>query len=329
MIKHGFINKRGFSLIELSIGMLILSILVSAVVPNFVRGIRQDAAKKTAVEISEIQEAARKYYVDKGSWPADFPTLSAAGYLDPTWSATNLNPFSNPYQISLSTPNLNVITNIPTDVYLVTGANLQMVTYTPVTGGLLETVQSTVTPPGSLTILPAGSIIPWPSSTLPTGFLWCNGQNVSRTTYSGLFAVIGTIYGVGDGSTTFGLPDMRGRTIVGQDAMGGSSAANRITQWGALPATLGGTFGEDAHRQAQSEMAPHQHANGYGEAFNNLAPFGVAAQYGNHNYGSSGTDQDNWEWNTDVKGGNGDGSGLGVPSNVVQPSIAMGYIIKY
>ena len=92
MNKRGFINKSGFSLVELSIGVLLLGILASAVVPNFILGIRQKAAQKTALEISQIQEAARKYYIDKNSWPANFTTL-AAGYLDPTWSATNLNPF--------------------------------------------------------------------------------------------------------------------------------------------------------------------------------------------------------------------------------------------
>jgi len=309
MSRRGFINKKGFSLIELSIGVLLLSILISAVVPNFVMRIRQDAAKKTAVEISQIQEAARKYYVDKGKWPTDFPTL-AAGYLDPTWSATNLNPFGNSYSISISSPNLTVQTKIPTDVNQVAAANLQMVN---VTG---QTVQSSVTPPGGFNTIPVGSIIPWPSSTLPFGFLWCNGQNVSRTTYSGLFAVIGTTYGSGDGSTTFGLPDTMGRTIVGVDSMGGASAANRITQWGASPSTMGGTFGESAHRQSVTEMAPHTH-------YNVLNFWGADASHGLP--GGAGTGINS----TSSTGGNGDGSGLGSPANVVQPSIAMGHIIKY
>ena len=320
------ITNKGFSLVELSISILILSIIASAVLPSFIMGIRQSAAKKTAIEISQVQEAARKYYIDKNSWPPNFTTL-AASYLDPTWSATNLNPFGKPYVVSISGQNLTVQTDIPTDVYLVAGANLQMVNYTA--NGSYQTVQSSVTPPGSISILPVGTVVPWPTATLPSGFLWCNGQNVSRVTYSGLFAAIGTIYGVGDGSTTFSLPDMRGRTLVGVDTMGGASAANRITQWGASPSTMGGVFGEDAHRQAISEMAPHQHANGYGEAFYNLAPFGVAWQYGGSNYGSSGTDHDNYEWNTDVQGGNGDGTGRGAPANVVQPSMAMAYIIKF
>ncbi|NLO90692.1 MAG: phage tail protein [Elusimicrobia bacterium] len=54
-------------------------------------------------------------------------------------------------------------------------------------------------------------------STAPAGFLKCNGAAISRTTYSALFAVIGTTFGVGDGSTTFNLPDLRGEVIRGYD----------------------------------------------------------------------------------------------------------------
>jgi|APGre2960657404_1045060.scaffolds.fasta_scaffold24594_3 microcystin-dependent protein len=54
-------------------------------------------------------------------------------------------------------------------------------------------------------------------STAPTGWLKCNGAAISRTTYAKLFAVIGTTYGVGDGSTTFNLPDLRGEFIRGWD----------------------------------------------------------------------------------------------------------------
>ena len=55
-------------------------------------------------------------------------------------------------------------------------------------------------------ITPTGGIIIWHSTTPPTGWLLCNAAAVSRTTYVTLFAVIGTTYGVGDGSTTFNLP---------------------------------------------------------------------------------------------------------------------------
>ena len=63
-----------------------------------------------------------------------------------------------------------------------------------------------------------GKIIMFAGNTAPEGTLYCNGAAISRTTYSELFAAIGTTYGAGDGSTTFNVPDLRGRWIVGADA---------------------------------------------------------------------------------------------------------------
>lgn len=60
-----------------------------------------------------------------------------------------------------------------------------------------------------------GSIKPWPAAAIPTGWLECDGSAVSRTTYASLFVLISTTYGTGDGSTTFNLPDLRGRVPVG------------------------------------------------------------------------------------------------------------------
>lgn len=69
--------------------------------------------------------------------------------------------------------------------------------------------------PGAGTILPAGMIFQYAGSSIPTGWLTCDGSAVSRTTYAALFAAISTTWGVGDGSTTFNLPDMRGRSAIG------------------------------------------------------------------------------------------------------------------
>lgn len=64
---------------------------------------------------------------------------------------------------------------------------------------------------------PTGSVYTFAGSTVPTGWLKCNGALLSRTTYAALFAVIGTTYGAGDGSTTFALPDLRGEFVRGAD----------------------------------------------------------------------------------------------------------------
>ncbi|MDD9911577.1 MAG: tail fiber protein [Alphaproteobacteria bacterium] len=110
-------------------------------------------------------------------------------------------------------------------------------------------------------IVTAGCLLPYAGAVVPNGWLLCDGAEVSRTTYSALFAAIGTAYGNGDGSTTFNLPDMRGRTIFGLDNMGGTSA-NRLTG----VTTLGDTGGNesksgstDGHTLTESEMPSHTH----------------------------------------------------------------------
>lgn len=84
-----------------------------------------------------------------------------------------------------------------------------------------------------------------PAASVPTGWYLCYGQAVSRTTYAALFAVIGTTWGAGDASTTFNLPDFRGRGTLGKDDMGGS-AAGRITSGvsGISGTTLGASGGD-------------------------------------------------------------------------------------
>lgn len=78
--------------------------------------------------------------------------------------------------------------------------------------------------------LPVGCVFPYSGSTAPTGWLLCNGQEVSRTIESQLFAVLGTTYGSGNGTTTFNLPDLRGRIVIGKDTS--TSSADRVTTAG-------------------------------------------------------------------------------------------------
>ena len=73
-----------------------------------------------------------------------------------------------------------------------------------------------------------GMAMVWPGVAEPPGWLFCFGQEVSRTTYANLFTAISTAYGAGDGSTTFNLPDYRDRTVIGRGDMGGTGA-NRLS----------------------------------------------------------------------------------------------------
>jgi len=91
--------------------------------------------------------------------------------------------------------------------------------------------------------LPVGVIMPFPGTTIPTGWLTCHGQSLSRSVYAELFAVIGTQYGSASG-TTFNLPDLRGRVVAGRDNMGGT-AADRLSEaiLGENPNSLGSAGG--------------------------------------------------------------------------------------
>jgi microcystin-dependent protein len=107
--------------------------------------------------------------------------------------------------------------------------------------------------------IPVGAVMPyaglWSPETIPSGWLLSYGQAISRTTYSALFTVIGTKYGAGDGSTTFNLPDLRGRLVAGQDSMGGTSA-NRLTglSGGVQGDTIGATGGAETHTLTAGEL---------------------------------------------------------------------------
>lgn len=85
--------------------------------------------------------------------------------------------------------------------------------YAPISANLVSqsTIQGTDTDVAPL--LPAGSVIAWSGSTAPSGWLKCDGAAISRTAYAALFAITSTTYGAGDGSTTFDLPDLRGRVL--------------------------------------------------------------------------------------------------------------------
>ena len=91
--------------------------------------------------------------------------------------------------------------------------------------------------------LPAGSCV--------------DGSAVSRSTYADLFSSIGTTYGAGDGSSTFALPDLRGRMPLGLDNMGGTSA-NIVTN--AQADALNGKEGAETHTLAVGEMPGHTHS---------------------------------------------------------------------
>ena len=99
---------------------------------------------------------------------------------------------------------------------------------------------------------PVATILPYGSGEIPQGYLLCNGQDVSRAAYADLFSKIGTTYGAGDGSTTFSVPNLRGRVVVGH-----SAAEPEFNN-------LGQRAGEKAHTLTMGEIPAHGgHIDGY------------------------------------------------------------------
>ena len=146
--------------------------------------------------------------------------------------------------------------------------------------------------------LPIGSMVPYGNENPPTNWLICDGSEISRFTYSDLFNVIGTSYGEGDGSTTFNIPNLKGKIPVGFDSEDEDFNA------------VGKTGGEKTHTLTIEEMPEHRH--------------------GIRTSGDSGGQVDNMVWgatlaaqttNTEYTGGNG-------AHNNMQPYLVQNYIIK-
>jgi microcystin-dependent protein len=112
---------------------------------------------------------------------------------------------------------------------------------------------------GAVNAVPVGSVTAFAGSSAPSGWLLCGGQNVLRAQFPSLFLTIGTTYGSGDGSTTFALPDLRGRVPAGLDNMGGSAASRLTATVLSAANTLGATGGTQTHTMTSAEMPTHTH----------------------------------------------------------------------
>ena len=151
---------------------------------------------------------------------------------------------------------------------------------------------------GSTLGVPVGTIVAYSSSTAPTGWLIADGTAISRTTYSALYGVLGTFYGVGDGVTTFNLPDTTGRTIHG--------ASSTVSVYD----TMGEVGGSSTHIMVEAELAPHTHV------WANSSVTGGTAR-GTRDNNGSGSEQAT------------ESTGSGTAFDIKDPYIVMRYIIKY
>lgn len=178
-------------------------------------------------------------------------------------------------------------------------------------------------------LISVGTVTLFAGNTPPNGWLLCDGSAISRTTYAKLFAVIGTTYGAGDGSTTFNLPNLKGRVPVGLDTS--------QTEFN----TLGKTGGAKTHTLTINEMPSHTHiqdahrhwissaqrddGNGTG-CMGNSQMYGLWADAGSYSSDDPGYAYGrNSQWTTATN----QNTGGGQAHNNLQPYISLNFIIKY
>ena len=184
--------------------------------------------------------------------------------------------------------------------------------------------------------IPAGAMMAWASNTIPANWLLCDGAAVSRSTYASLFAIIGTQYGSGDGSTTFNLPNIKGKTIVGRDSADSNfDILNTPTSYvGAKTHTLTeAQIPSHTHTYSgtTSTTGSHNHINGWasitgynyvGSGGNSTWPFGGGSNAAQRDLQAAGDHAHTFSGTTAA-------TGSGQAHNNLQPYIVLNYIIKY
>ncbi len=183
-----------------------------------------------------------------------------------------------------------------------------------------DEIVSTVIVPSS-PLMPAGTVLDFAGGTVPVGFLACNGAAVSRSTYSDLYNAIGTVWGIGDGSTTFNLPNFQGRTSIGSGSYTDSVA-------GAITRSLATALGAATHILTEAQLATHTHV----QAGHVHAQVGYLTSSGGAFQGSSYSDAASIATTTTTNTAStiatNNNTGLSEAHNNMQPSLVVTKMIK-
>ena len=215
-----------------------------------------------------------------------------------------------------------------------------------VSSNIQTQLDSKLTAAGAFTIA-TGMILPWAAALadIPTGYLGCTGANVSRSTYSALFALIGTTHGAGDGNTTFGLPNFQNRMAIGKSgtyALGstGGATTESYTPAGSVSVTVA------SHTLTTAQMPSHSHfiVNNSGTTSNGVG--GLSASHvtqrnaggmGSSDYALQGTSSTPNAGSTNSQGSSqghghsgstGSFSGNAATLDILNPYISINFIIK-
>jgi microcystin-dependent protein len=168
--------------------------------------------------------------------------------------------------------------------------------------------------------IPTATIVPWSDSSIPSGFLECNGSAVSRTTYADLFAIVGTTYGSGNGSTTFNVPDLQDNVAVSKSnnkTLGSTGGANTVSSTG----NVGGSTANATLTTAQ--LAQHRHDIELRDPGGSY-PLGISAGY--HTGGMQSPTF--YEGSSTGHAHNMSANFTGDATSVLQPYLTVVYIIK-
>ncbi len=229
---------------------------------------------------------------------------------------------------TVSAPSVTFASDTDTGIYRSAANTLAMTAG----GALVATVSATgvdatTVRQGGFRLIPAGAVMAYAVSTAPDGWLKCDGTAVSRTTYADLFTAIGTTYGVGNGTTTFNLPNAGGRVIAGYDP---SSVILTGAQAGGVSAgTMGNTGGEQGTNLAIANINSFTPTVAIQAAYvYDKATVGV-----NFSAGAGGQSITQSLTQTQTASGRNqdvvmDALGSGTAHNNVQPTLILNYIIK-